>query len=116
MNEELKTCPFCGVVENVIRRRTDKEANFSFWHVCPGTYNIFTTADEFKTKQEAIKAWNTRANDWVSVEDRLPEIDQYVLWCHKSGAYYVEARDKDDYMETYEDVTHWQLITPPKDK
>lgn len=63
---------------------------------------------------------------WVSVKDRLPEIDQYVLWLHESGYIFYEAIDKDwdaEYMdyflggygnkETSGPLTHWMLPEAP---
>jgi hypothetical protein len=64
--------------------------------------------------------------EWVSVKDKLPEIDEYVLWWHESGNVFQEAIDKDwdreylDYFlggygnkETSGPLTHWTKISGP---
>lgn len=79
MSEELKACPFeCD--ENyleVVDESKDLD-NYIIGSHCYVECDCGATGPRVGTKQEAIKAWNTRASDWVSVEDRLPEYYQDV--------------------------------------
>lgn len=52
-----------------------------------------------------------KLDGWISVKDRLPDFDQYVLWCVKEGNCFVEALDKDgDFALEYQNVTHWMPL------
>jgi len=62
---------------------------------------------------------------WIKVSDRLPEIDEYVLWYCENGFIFQECLEKDrdvnKFLKGYNlsdisgSVTHWQKIAPPKD-
>ena len=60
---------------------------------------------------------------WIDIKERLPGIDEYVLWIHENGFVFEESIDKDwdkeylDYFlggyghkETSGAVTHWMPI------
>ncbi len=58
---------------------------------------------------------------WISVKDRLPEIDTYVIWVTESGFMFIKEIDKDDGAWWKEktaysgNITHWMpLPEPPK--
>lgn len=63
--------------------------------------------------------------EWISVKDRLPEIDEYVLWRQGNGFIFMEAIDDDwdeDYLRYFlggygtksiaGPITHW--MPPPE--
>ncbi|MCP4984581.1 MAG: DUF551 domain-containing protein [Colwellia sp.] len=56
-------------------------------------------------------------DNWIDVNDRLPEIDEFVLFCCADNGYMqVDHIDKDMdvpcwLMETF--VTHWQPLPSP---
>ena len=58
-NEELKRCPFCGGTANIAKGRIE------FWAYCP---HCGAQIELCETKQEAVKAWNTR-----TIENELVE-------------------------------------------
>ena len=75
--------------------------------------------------QDAWQAWQARAaqSEWISVEERLPETEGYVIVAWANG--YVElsrcTRDKYSHGGSWhpdfipDDITHWQpLPKPPK--
>ena len=58
--------------------------------------------------------------EWVSVKDRLPDYDDYVIWCYENGSMFFECIDKDwdsEYLTYFLDgsghkessgtITHW---------
>ena len=60
--------------------------------------------------------------NWVSVEERLPDYDDPVLWISADGNMYVEALDKDgnDWLSGSQvegfnlaPVTHWRTLPAP---
>ena len=53
MTEKLKPCPFCGGEAMII-------SEINYHHV--RCVKCFTITDWYKTKEEAIEAWNTRAD------------------------------------------------------
>lgn len=66
-----------------------------------------------------------RYNEWISVEDELPEYDESVLVCneneaddmwfsHRANPKYVECDEKDfsSPHEAFPVVTHWMRIKP----
>lgn len=51
---------------------------------------------------------------WIPVSERLPEIDQYVVWSCDDGYMIFAERDKDDPDGYWEErFTHWAVINPP---
>lgn len=58
---ELLPCPFCGHEAKIVCVDTDR---YDDWYVyCPGEYDCPAVSETlmFETKDEAIAAWNTRA-------------------------------------------------------
>lgn len=66
-------------------------------------------------------------DNWIMIEDRLPDYDEYVLWICEDGNCHVEALDKDGNPWLYEGyeidgfqvskATHWQYLpAPPNEK
>lgn len=55
---------------------------------------------------------------WVKCADRMPEIDEYVLWHDQTGTIFTECLDKDDTeMLWTKRCTHWKpLPKPPEEK
>ena len=79
MTEQLKPCPCCGC-EKVILEQYKKDG---IRIICKGCalkreQRIFSQSIEW-LEVEIIKDWNTRADGWISVDDKLPEIGQECL-------------------------------------
>ena len=57
-------------------------------------------------------------SEWISVEDRLPEIDDYVLWYNPAhGGCFIEALDKDGSLQDMCGAsTHWMPLPEPPQK
>lgn len=65
MSEELKPCPFCG--DKAVQKDMDTPFK-NGWIGCPKCHCFI---DWIKNgKPQAITAWNTRADGWISVDER----------------------------------------------
>lgn len=61
-----------------------------------------------------IKALFTQ--DWISVEDQLPDIDEYVIWCRDDYGMFIEHLDKDMDVTKWISllhITHWMPLPEP---
>lgn len=74
---ELKNCPFCGG-SNIYVDGYDHDAGKRWRVVC---LDCMATVDDgcIQQKYRAIEAWNRRADGWIAVEERLPEVGKCVL-------------------------------------
>jgi len=57
--------------------------------------------------------------EWISVDERLPEIDEFVLWCTEAKNMFVCEIDKDDDGSAFDrrphggTITHWMPLPEP---
>ncbi|MBR5874833.1 MAG: Lar family restriction alleviation protein [Oscillospiraceae bacterium] len=56
-NKELLPCPFCGGEAEMFPMNIKPQ--YGYWVVCS---NCGAEQPQYKTKEESIKAWNTRTN------------------------------------------------------
>lgn len=70
-----------------------------------------------------------KTGDWIKVEDRLPEVDEYVLCATKGGKYMVNSmyipkdckgnvlgpKEWRGSSSVKDSITHWQEIVSPKE-
>lgn len=58
-------------------------------------------------------------DDWISVENRLPEEGTWVLACEKDGFMFIDVRENGEWkigVQALAVITHWQpLPKPPKE-
>lgn len=70
MTDELKPCPLCGspmmFCRNISSNKLMLLHNYSDSRQATC---LFTDLPHFKTKEGAIKAWNTRADPWRDMKD-----------------------------------------------
>ena len=52
--------------------------------------------------------------DWISVKDRLPGVDDYVLWFWDDGGITFDAIVKDDMPQNWTGATHWAKANEPE--
>jgi len=80
------------------------------------------TMDWQQTKADFLAGikWARENPEWISVKEKMPDFDQYVLWYVASGNYFIEALDKDgnSWLEMPgNEVTHWMSLPPsPKEE
>ena len=75
MGEEIKPCPFCG--GKPYHQRGAGEVRSPDAVKCLDCFAEIDTDDY--APFGAVKLWNRRPDNWVSVEERLPKEDEYVL-------------------------------------
>ena len=59
---ELKRCPFCGGKAEVLKVNYDRYRIITC-NLCRIKFGILTRSGAFHTEQEAIEAWNRRADE-----------------------------------------------------
>lgn len=85
MTDELKPCPFCGGKANLVSDYSSEqdETRWNVWHECEGcegesagygsSYHPWFDTPWYKTKAEALHAWNRRVVPPTATEtDELP--------------------------------------------
>jgi len=116
---KLKNCPFCG--------SSNLYVDDLIYVACFDCSTIGPSKDD---KQDAIKAWNTRAGGWISIEDRLPELSDGTFDYFLVGVYdglmsetqvavfsepkgwHSLGRDK----KPKKGVTHWRPMPAPPEE
>lgn len=68
---KLRPCPKCNSKNIALDQR-----DYQIWPMC---LNCHIMGEPRKTAEEAIAAWNWRYDDWIRIEDRLPEDNEFIL-------------------------------------
>ena len=109
MEEKLKPCPFCGGKAEI------SPYNGSKTIVCMNCLCMSAAYKGDNAKEEAVVTWNNRPDNWISVEERLPENNQEVLVFVNDGADTLINTDtyNNGWQFWYKHVTHWQPLPEP---
>lgn len=133
---ELKSYPFCGKSVTDITSCVEVEGCEHF-ETCDydGYFCIVCDVNKggcgasggyAKNKEKSIEKWNNRLDNWISVEERLPEVDprygEIEVLVHMDDGFiatttYAESSTSIGFELWAEsgEVTHWQpLPEPPK--
>lgn len=123
MDEELKPCPFCGGRAEIYSINFNLAKGIYYGIGC---VTCFIKIYECPTAEEAFDLWNIRVSPWISVKDRLPEEDNYVLWKYESGFVFYEDLTHDMAQDDVDrflkgntisgPITHWMEIPPTKEQ
>jgi len=117
---ELKSCPFCGFSAFIEETDLEWKDQFPYRILC-GNEDCAGSHSWASTEEEAITAWNTRADGWISVEDRLPKLPtrtyDWFLVVVSDGL------ESDITIATYStetswsrtNITHWRPLPKPPD-
>lgn len=103
---ELRECPFCGKTK--VDRTGDGQLQ---WFECVA---CGATSGNVRDEQYLDDSgWNTRHDDWISVEDRLPKEDEdylvkYIGYIAQLDWHNGKWNDTDADL-----ITHWKPITLP---
>jgi hypothetical protein len=113
--EEFKKCPFCGESVAIVYKPTDLgfEDDDGQRRVVCSILNkgCGGGASWEDSKEEAIKAWNTRTGGWISVEDRLKEAENLI----RSMRSMIGVASEESFMNWFDDSTGWidRMATNP---
>ena len=126
MSDKPKLCPFCRGTDVWF---AEDESHEECWLICNACGcrgpKVPLGADDGSA---AYTAWDTRADDWISVKDRLPEMELHngtvqseaVLAASDYGDIGVSityetpsGRVQWDSTDVGGRVTHWKPIEPP---
>jgi len=81
------------------------------WVVCEAGCN----EDVFRYKDTAIHSWNTRADGWVSVDERIPNYkDKFYLIADHDG--HIDTCYYDAGVWSAWGVSHWMELPKPPTK
>lgn len=72
MTEKLRECPFCGGEGKLKKKKGPGLETFNPVHYVR-CQECYACTELLEDEASAIAAWNRRASEWVSVEERLPE-------------------------------------------
>lgn len=109
---EILPCPFCGSHDIDY----NENAQIIICGICNNNHN---------KGMSMIEKWNTRHSPWISVKDRLPENNEWILAFNgKDNCVCWIDIGNNDYLFMYgmgsqcqfRNVTHWMpLPSPPKE-
>jgi Lar family restriction alleviation protein len=124
--DELKTCPFCGGDATISEKMEHDDFTMmdGFIVFCP---SCGCATDCMCLEEEAIAAWNRRADGWVSVENGVPEKECIATCAIPENREYGEliigyVGKRDDSQTGYiaeteseilHNVTHWMPLPQP---
>ena len=138
MSEEIASCPFCQKQPNVVEKCGQVYLEGIVFKVA-----VCETEDcAIEGIEIYVEAWNQRADNWISVEDRLPTIPQgkfavcvlavqfdpvFEELCPGRGqsvsrisydkegfkVLYIGGDEGSGYMPPGDEVTHWQYLPEP---
>jgi len=106
---DLLPCPFCGGDCSCNPFGGSISEPFTFFVIC---HKCGAQTRRYGTAEQAIAAWNTRADRWIPVSERLPEpfvdVNGYsksgvnIGYFTASGLWYEEGADM-----SWRNITHW---------
>ena len=112
---KANNCPFCG--GKICRPDSDFKGS---WVLC---FGCLARGPRANTAEEAVEKWNTLDDQWVSVDDRLPDVEDPVLaLCLRDEVIVADYYNHNEWHDLGNDhfylegtVTHWMpLPEPPK--
>lgn len=112
MPEQLKSCPCCDCHDIMIETMPGTDIGTVYRCVC---MNCSLRTAWYDIKATAVEFWNCRADDWVGVEERLPEEEgDYLVLIDGEKIIEVMWLNNNWYFEegTYDwkgKVTHWRV-------
>lgn len=106
---ELKPCPFCNSNNIAAYTASNKTNSMVYCKDCEVKFEL--------NHPYAIRQWNTRVSQWVSVKDSLPkESGYYLCTYHFDGHNFYQDKwfsSLDNSFSTTDCVTHWQPLPEP---
>lgn len=126
---ELKPCPFCGEDAELTPEELGDYLRICVSCKCGATISYDASVGKESLYKTVTRKWNTRHDDWISVEDGLPEDNHYKdilifdkvprVGCYskeRKFEYWLGSYCNLDSSSSQETITHWKPITLPEAK
>ena len=114
-------------IDKLLKGRITKDEKLEQEAYCDMEYAVNGTMQNLSYLEGRLKG--KTLNEWIKVEDRLPEIDEYVLCATKGGKYMINSmyipkdckgkvlgpKEWRGSSSVKDSITHWMPIVPPKE-
>ena len=112
-NKNSNACVEC--TEDAVSAMEEVDESWSEFMDRAKNNGVSPTTQEEIDKEAAIKAWNARADGWISVETRLPDAKQRVLiYSPEQSENNIEYRlVPGSLMKAMSEATHWMPLPKP---
>ena len=112
-----ENCPFCGGTAIISKKHNE----FGNWWIVSCSKCLASQFGGYQLKEQAVEAWNKRAEKWINVEKATPKHAAWVMVYTTDNEYHcVEYDEELNNFHSYhqdlatETITHWCYIEPPK--
>lgn len=114
-------------IDKLLKGRITKDEKLEQEAYCDMEYAVNGTMQNLSYLEGRLKG--KTLSEWIKVEDRLPEVNEYVLCATKGGKYMINSiyipkdckgkvlgpKEWRGSSSVKDSITHWMQIVPPKE-